>query len=139
MAYANVSDVATRLGRPISDAAEVAQVNAWLADVEAQIVARFRRVGLVLADQIAAGDPPLAVVVAIEASAVVRRVQNPTPGRTSRTESIDDGSVTDRWESSSDPWAITDSEWEMLLPTGQSGAFSVRPGFQPDRGCHGHW
>lgn len=137
--YASVDDVAIRLGRPISDTAEIAQVEAWLVDIEAMIRTRFRRASFDLSAQIAAGEPTLAEVVSVEANMATRRVQNPTPGRTSRTESIDDGSVTDRWESQYDPWAITDSEWEILLPSAMPGAFSVRPGFVPDRGCHGHW
>ena len=32
MTYANLSDVSTRLGRPITTDAEISQVNAWLAD-----------------------------------------------------------------------------------------------------------
>lgn len=139
MTYANISDVEARLGRPITDPLEVAQVNAWLSDIETAIRVGFRRAGFDLTAQVALGEPTADEVASVEASAAVRRVQNPTPGRTSRTESIDDGSVTDRWESSTDPWALTDSEWELLLPAADPGAFSIRPAFEPDRGCHGHW
>ncbi|TQL56541.1 Gp19/Gp15/Gp42 family protein [Rarobacter faecitabidus] len=139
MTYATIEQVAARLGRPITDPLEIDQVNAWLSDIEAAIRAGFRRAGFDLAAQVSAGEPIGDEVASVEASAAVRRIQNPTPGRTSRTESIDDGSVTDRWESSSDPWAITDTEWELLLPSAAPGAFSVRPSFQPDRGCHDYW
>jgi hypothetical protein len=133
MTYAIVSDVSTRLGRPISDTAEVAQVNAWLADVEAQIAARFIRAGLVLATQVTADDPSLATVVRIEADAVIRRIYQPLPGRTSQTRSVDDASITDRWDrpSTVDGW-LTAADWSDLLPSVTSGAFSVRPGFDPD-------
>lgn len=139
MAYANISDVEARLGRPISAATEIAQVNAWLSDVESQISARFRRFGLVLSEQIAAGNPDLATVVRVEASVVVRRVQNPEPGRTSTTRSVDDASVTDRWETGGSPWDLTESDWFDLLPASSSGAFSTRPGFEPGRTCPQEW
>ena len=57
MAYATITDVSTRLGRPTSDTLEIAQVTAWISDVEAAIAARFLRAGLVLADRVTAGAP----------------------------------------------------------------------------------
>lgn len=132
MTYATVSDVATRLGRPISDATEVAQVEAWLADVESIIEARFVRAGLTLAGQIALDDPSLAAVVRVESDAVIRRIYQPLPGRTSTTRSVDDASVTDRWEGSGTYDWLTPGEWSDLLPSVTGGAFSTRPGFEPD-------
>jgi len=129
MTYATVDDVATRLGRPISQEAEISQVSAWLEDVETVILARVPD----LHERVDSGAIPITAVVSVEAGAVVRRVQNPTPGRTSRTESIDDGSVTDRWESSTDPWAITDGEWTLLLPRQTRGAFTIRPRYSGAR------
>lgn len=129
--YASVQDVADRLGRPITSKVETAQVNAWLADVEAEIEARFAREGLNLADQMASGMPSLATIVRVESTAVVRRIQQPAPGRTSSTRSIDDGSVTDRWESGADPWAITDGEWDLLLPRVLPDAFSTPMRYTP--------
>ena len=133
MTYATLADVSARLGRPITLTAEVTQVETWLDDVEDQIVARFTRAGLVLTDQIALDDPTLATVIRVEAEAVLRRIDRPIPGRTSTTRSIDDASVTDRWEgqSSSYEW-LTESGWSDLLPFVTSGAFSTRPGFEPD-------
>lgn len=133
LTYATVQDVAARIGRPIVAEAEIAQVTAWLEDVETEIAARFRRAGLDLASQVATGDPDVAMIVRVEASAVARRVQNPQPGRTSTTRSIDDGSTTDRWESGIDPWAITDAEWDLLLSAGAPQAFSTRLRYTPDR------
>ena len=130
--YADVTDVATRLGRPISTAEEIAQVSAWLEDVEATIVARFLRAGLVLADQIALDDPSLATVVRIESAAVIRKMENPT-GITSVTRSIDDASVTERREgATTSSLGLLDAEWQDLLPGSVGGAFSTRPSFEPD-------
>jgi len=132
MSYATITNVTERLGRPISDPLEVAQVNAWLTDIEDRIVARFLRSGLVLADQIALGDPTLATVVRVESDVVIRRIYQPQPGRTSVTRSVDDASVTDRWEGQTADAGLTVSEWSDLLPRVSSGAFSTRPGFEPN-------
>lgn len=139
MTYAQVSDVAKRLGRPISDQAEIDQVTAWLEDVESIIVERFTRAGLVLSTQIALNNPSLASVVRVESDAVIRRIYQPLPGRTSTTRSVDDASVTDRWEGSGSYDWLTDGEWSDLLPSVTAGAFSTRPGFEPDRSPHFPW
>lgn len=132
MTYATVQDVSDRLGRPISDPAEVTQVTAWLADVESVIEERFARAGLILSAQITVDSPSLATVVRVESEAVIRRIFQPSPGRTSTTRSVDDASVTDRWEGSGASDWITDGEWFDLLPSVTAGAFSTRPGFVPD-------
>jgi hypothetical protein len=133
MTYATVQDVAARLGREITDPLEVAQVEAWLEDVEDQITARFLRAALVLADQLALEDPTLGTVVRVEANAVIRRMQNPADGRTSVTRSVDDASITERYESDSVAVGLTDSDWLDLLGSGSDvGAFSTSPGFEPD-------
>ena len=143
MTYATLADVSTRLGRPITLAAEVAQVGAWLGDVEAQIVARFTRAGLVLAAQIVLDEPSLESVVRVESDAVIRRIYQPLPGRTSQTRSVDDASVTDRWEGTTvaatvDGW-LTAAEWSDLLPSATTSAFSTRPGFESDAAVFPPW
>ncbi len=133
-AYAQITDVETRLGRPISDALEVAQVDAWLEDIESIIMARFIRAGLTLAAQVALSDPSAATIVRIESEAVIRKIekQNPT-GITSVTRSIDDASVTERREGARVTTAdILDEDWRDLLPSITGGAFSTSPGFEPD-------
>lgn len=132
MAYATIADVSTRLGRPLSGTAETDQVAAWLDDVEALIAARFTRLGLVFATEVAAGAPSVGTVVRIEADAVIRRMANPLPGRTSTTRSVDDASVTDRWEATSAGGWLVDSDWNDLLPVSSGAAFSTRPGFVTD-------
>lgn len=134
MTYANLTDVSTRLGRPITSPDEVAQVNAWLADVESAILERVPD----LDERVNDGLLSAATVVRIEAGAVVRRILNPG-GLTSVTRSVDDVQVTERREgqSQSTDW-LTDADWAALLPIAARGAFSTRPGFEPDR-CPGPW
>src|SRR5690606_240528 len=111
MSYANVTDVSTRLGRPITSAVEIAQVNAWLSDVELMIRARIANLDAL----VAAGTIDEDSVVTVEASAVVRKMQNPE-GLRQVTKSVDDGSVTKTRDTALSDGAlrILDSEWEML-------------------------
>lgn len=127
MTYANVTDVSTRLGRPITDPNEVAQVEAWLGDVESLILARIPD----LHDAVDAGQPTAATVVMVEATAVVRKVRNPD-GK--QNERIDDYSYGLSAEAARGELFLTDDEWALLLPRSSSEAFSTRPGFEPDRG-----
>lgn len=134
MTYATVQDVADRLGREITDPLEQAQVQAWLDDIEDQILTRFVRGGLVLADQIALNAPTLATLVRVESAVAIRRILNPG-GLTSVTRSVDDASITERHEGTSSAWDLIDAEWFDLLPivnNVNSGAFSVQPGFESD-------
>jgi hypothetical protein len=124
MTYANVSDVSTRLGRPISTADEIGQVNAWLEDVEALITARIPT----LATLVAAGTPSTALVVMVEANAVVRKVKNPD-GLSSET--VDDYTYRRNDDARRGELFLTDDEWVLLMPT-SGGAFSVSPFFEPD-------
>ena len=141
MTYAIPDDVAVELGRPASSQAETDQWQSWIDRVERAIARRFKRAGLDLAVQVAAGEPSDEDVADVEVAAVVRQVRYAeaaklvVPG-TSRTRSVDDGSITDRndgrLDSGYDPLALTDGEWADLLPSGIGGAFSTRPGFEPD-------
>lgn len=135
MAYGTTTQVAHELGRlPDSvTAAETLQWQQWLDRVERAISARFSRSGLVLADQVALGEPAADVVADVEVAAVARKVQNPT-GDTSMTVSVDDASVTRRREGGSTAVGLdlTAGEWALLLPASSGGAFSVRPFFEPD-------
>jgi hypothetical protein len=121
MTYANLSDVSTRLGRPITDANEIAQVNAWLGDVEALILARIPD----LADRVADGTPSTAVVAMVEANAVIRKLKNPD-GKVS--EGIDDYNYRLNENSRKGELFLTDEEWALLLPGAGEGAWTIRPG-----------
>ncbi len=118
--YANLTDVAERLGRPITDSDEVAQVNAWIGDVEQLIAARLPD----LDERIADGRPTLAVVMMVVANAVIRKVKNPD-GK--QNERIDDYSYGLTEDAARGALFLTDEEWALLAPVGQSGAFTIMP------------
>lgn len=122
MPHTTPGDVATDLGRPLTDS-EYEQVSAWIGRVEARIMQRIPD----LADR--ALDPGyLDRLVGVVVDVVVRKVRNPEG---LRSERIDDYYY-DRGAQSAD-LSLTDLEWAELLPESASGAFSTRPGFIPDR------
>lgn len=125
MAYATLTDVSTRLGRSITTDAELAQVNAWLADVETLILSRIPT----LAALIAAGAPSQGIVVMVEANAVIRKIRNPE-GKVS--EDIDDYRYRLNADAARGDLFLTDPEWALLSPGNGSGAYSVTPYFAPD-------
>lgn len=118
MAFANLSDVSTRLGRPISDLDEVAQVNAWIGDVEALILAR-----LPLLVPGVDGAPSAAVLSMIVANAVIRKIKNPD-GKVS--EGVDDYNYRYSENARRGEVFLTDEEWALLTPVSSSGAFSTQ-------------
>jgi hypothetical protein len=118
--YATLSDVSTRLGRPITDAEEIAQVTAWLADVEAMILARIPDLDELVAD----GSPSAAVVAMVEANAVIRKIRNPD-GKVS--EGIDDYNYRLNENARKGELFLTDEEWALLLPGAANGAWTIRP------------
>lgn len=136
MTYAVPQDVAEALrGSTSVTAEEAVQWQAWLDRVERSIVAAFRRAGSDLAEQIALGTLTADDVADVEVAAVIRKIQNPTWGRTSQTRSLDDGSVTYRNEGAGpnvDPLALLPDELGGLLPSSSASGFSVRPYFEPD-------
>lgn len=131
--YAQVTDVEVEVGRPARSAAETAQWTAWLDRVERAIIRRFERAGLVLADQVAAGDPTAEDVQDVMVAAVLRKIANPN-GTTSVTRSVDDASITTRHEreADTDPLELTPVELEALLPARVGSIYTIRPGFEPD-------
>lgn len=144
MTYATPADVAVALrGSTSFSTEEGVQWQAWLDTVERAIVRRFRRAGLDLFAQTVLEDPTAEDVADVEVDAVIRKhwhmkaSAETLPG-TSRTVSIDDGSVTNRNDGRAvadyNPLALTDDEWDSLLPSGDPAAFSTRPGFEPDHG-----
>lgn len=140
MTYATVEQVAVEIGR-LPDSitpVERARWQQWLDRVERDITRGFARRGLVLGTQVAEGDPSMDAVADVEIAAVVRKIDNPSGDtRTTRTVSVDDGSVSNTHQKDGASTAIgldlTDAEWERLLPDMVSEAFSTRPGFVSDR------
>lgn len=149
MTYATPTDVAKEMrGSTSVSATEAVQWPIWLESVERTIRRRFKRAGYELDEQVGEGDPLAADVVDVEVAAVIRKIglvetnQSIRPGM-SRTRSVDDASITDRNDGridpDYDPLALTDAEWASLLPTPVGGAFSTRPGFQPDVPAFDPW
>lgn len=121
MAVATYEDVAVALGRPISTEAEQAQVEWWLDGVELFITARLGPVA----------DLDETTVKYVEVEAVVAKIQRAGRSESSITVSVDDGSVTRRYDSvtASD---ITDEWWQLLDPDSNAATASIRPGFEAD-------
>ena len=122
MAVATVEDVATALGRPITSDTEVAQVEWWLTGVELIVTARLGDIAELNQD----------LLKYVEVEAVVAKIRRGDSLRTSRTVSVDDASVTDRYESSVSTSDITDDWWNLLNPLVAQSAYSVRPTFEAD-------
>lgn len=122
MAVATYEDVAVAIGRPISTDAEQEQVEWWLSGVELFITARLGAVVDLTED----------VVKYVEVEAVAAKLQRAGRAESSVTVSVDDGTVTRRYESvSADD--ITDAWWNLLDPSsGSGGLHSVRPSFDAD-------
>lgn len=112
MTITTTSDVAARLGRPISDAAEIAQVSAWIGDVEDTIIRP--RIGD-LAALILAGRLTEATLVRVVSDAVIRKVQNPEGLRTI-TRRVDDWNRTETRDRvlSDGQLRLTEEEWGDL-------------------------
>lgn len=121
MTFATISDVSTRLGRPITDLNEVAQVQAWLEDIEAIILNRLPD----LATRVAAGSPSVAVVAAVESNAVIRKIKNPD-GKVS--EGVDDYNYRLNENARKGELFLTDDEWDLLTPGAPDGAWTITPG-----------
>lgn len=111
MAVATLDDVATSLGRPITDMAEVAQVNQWLGDAELLISLRFP-------DLTALNQDALKYV---EREAVVARLRNPDGYQ---YEAIDDYRY--GLPAESRRITITDEWWQMLAPTSRGSFYTVQ-------------
>jgi hypothetical protein len=124
VAYASIDDVSTRLGRPISSTEEVAQVGAWLSDVEALILTRIPTLeALVLA-----GAPTPDLIVMVEANAVIRKILNPE-GKVA--ENVDDYQYRFNENVARGDLFLTDAEWALLTPAAASNAFTIRPYGEP--------
>lgn len=111
MSYATVLDVATTLGRPITDTDEQNQITNWISKTERIISAR-------LGDLDALDRQILADVIS---EVVARRARNPD-GK--RNERIDDYSYTLDAAASAVELTLTADEWARLSQDGStSGAY----------------
>lgn len=126
MAVATYQDVATVLGRLIDTETEQAQVDWWLDGIELFIRKRLGDLA----------DLDDAAVRYVEAEAVAEKVRRNGTSESSITVSVDDGSVTRRFDNPVSAEDITDEWWNLLDPSSDAASASIRPGFEPD---HARW
>lgn len=117
------ADVALTLGRstPADDSTEFSQWALWISDAETVISERLGDITLL--DQ--------GVLSYVVREAVALKVKRPDAA-SSTTVSVDDGTVTKRYERAAGAIIILDEWWQMLAPAARHGLFSTRPGFEPD-------
>lgn len=122
MTVATAGDVSVAIGRSLT-AAEITQAEWWLTGIE--LVIRGRLGDLAALDQ--------DVLLYVEAEAVAEKLRRAGRSESSITVSVDDGSVTRRYENPITSGDITDEWWNLLDPSsGSGGMHSVRPSFDAD-------
>jgi hypothetical protein len=105
VALATYQDVAVALGRPISDTAEQNQVERWLTGIELVLAVRL--------GTLSALDQEALLYVEVEAAAT--KVRHHGSLESSITVSVDDGSVTRRYDSPVSDSDISEEWWNLLL------------------------
>lgn len=124
MAAVMPNDVAVELGQlPLDEATEV-RYKSWIDRAERMIRRQADRLG------VAWEDVDLDTVHDVVLLAVAQHARNPE-AMESVDISVDDGREMRRYRSSGEI-AISDLWWSWLFPDSASGAFSVRPHFEPD-------
>ncbi len=121
MAVATYEDVAVALGRPISTAAEQAQVEWWLTGIEHVITARLGDLAELDQD----------VLLYVEVEAAVAKVNRAGRSESSVTVAVDDGSVTRRYEGGVSAQDVSDLLWDLLSPAVATAAFTITPYGEP--------
>ena len=114
MAVATYSDVGVAMRRTISDAAEQAQIEHWLTGAEMAVRSRLGDVALLDQD----------VLKYVEAEAVAEKVRRAGREESSITVSVDDGSVTRRYEGMGADDIAADL-WSLLSPARSSSAYTI--------------
>jgi hypothetical protein len=115
VAVATYTDVEVALGRPISTPTEQAQVEWWLNGTEFVIRGRL-------------GDPALLdqdVLVYVETEAVAAKVRRGARDESSITVSVDDGSVTRRYDSPVSAEDIGGELWGLLSPASSATSYTI--------------
>lgn len=123
----SIDKIAARLGvaTPDSGSVKAAQWQEWIGDAEALIELRATRLGVSLESL----DPHARDrVVALAVVAMARRPDDSTMVDVS----VDDGRVSRHYSTGGGRVTILDEWWVDLGLVGEPGAFSTRPGFEPD-------
>lgn len=105
MTVASVDDVAVELGRLFDTAAETDQAQWWLDSAELVIAARLGSVANIDQD----------LLKLVEVLAVAAKVRRHGTAESSVTVSVDDGSVTRRYDNPLTSDDITDEWWDLLM------------------------
>lgn len=122
------AQIATTLGRPTPTGLTSAQWSMWINDARQIIGNRLGNLDDLNQDT-------LDYVVR---EAVAEKIRNTrTEDTTSETVTVDDATVTKRWEDNAPTQIEILDEWWDLFNTGQpkSGAFNIRPYPKRRRGC----
>jgi len=122
MTVATYADVEVSLGRSISIQSERLQVEWWLQGIEHIIAGRLGDVSALDQD----------VLKYVEVEAAVAKVNRNGRGESSVTVSVDDGTVTRRYENQVSAGDITDAWWHLLDSDSNTGTASIRPSFEAD-------
>lgn len=104
MAVADADDVAVALGRSLSSSAEEGQIEWWLTGLELILAAEMG--DLTVLDQ--------AALLYVEVEAIAEKVRRQGTQESSITVSVDDGSVTRRYDNPVTADDITDQWWKLL-------------------------
>ncbi|MDN7120300.1 hypothetical protein INN71_02725 [Nocardioides sp. ChNu-153] len=126
------TDVAENLGRPAPDQNSplYKQWDRWITAVLLVIKNRLGPTEQLDQDTL---DYVVLETVSERAAVALRQ------GQTSTTVTVDDGTVTNRWENSTDTRGFDFDDrwwgWALLLPRTSQEGFSTRPTFAPDRRC----
>lgn len=131
MAFTNIAEIGKRLGRVLTDTAEIDQVGSWIGDVESLIRNRIRDID----DRIAAGDVSADELTRISSNAVIRKVKNPDGKQNERIDDYSYGLVED---AAKGELFLTDDEWASLEGfSDASGGFTIR--YVPESGISPRW
>lgn len=127
------SDIDTGFDRPLTPA-ETARIERWVRDVEELIDLRVA----------APIDNPAALAAVVRLAVQERWDKRDAGATTSTTVTVDDATVTKRYSEekisrSGLPWWFNPDWLDWLAPAASPGAFSTRPGFEPDRACLPGW
>ena len=128
--YATVSDVATELGKQITeDSVEARQITRWI-----NRTVNLIRLHIPVLDSWCEDEQYRLVVNDVIVNTVARKARNPE-GMYSQTISADDASVTKTMSTSAGTLGeivITDTDWDLLLKRVSGGISSIDPVLNPE-------
>lgn len=128
--YATISDVATELGKQITeDSVEARQITRWI-----NRTVNLIRLHIPVLDSWCEDEQYRLVVNDVIVNTVARKARNPE-GMYSQTISADDASVTKTMSTSAGTLGeivITDTDWDLLLKRVSGGISSIDPILNPE-------